>query len=633
MVEKRLAELDFSDLRDRAFTPSPTAWEDQVLYFLMLDRFSDGKEQGYQDNDGNLVTVGATALFQPGDKDSAIQTEEDAQQWRDAGAKWVGGTLKGLESKIGYLKRLGVTAIWISPLFKQIAFQDTYHGYGVQNYLDVDPHFGTRADLQALVDTAHRHGIYVILDIILNHSGNVFGYDPDRYWTQNEAGQPFLDPRWDGRDYLVKGFHDEGGQPSLPFAPIELQNLNTHWPNSAVWPAEFQEPTFYTRKGRINNWDHDPEFLEGDFFDLKDIHLGRGPIDDFVPSPALLALCQVYQFWIAFADIDGFRVDTVKHMDLGATRFFASVIHEFAQSIGKENFYLIGEITGGRRRAFETLEQTGLDAALGISDIPDKLEYMVKGYRSPREYFDLFRNSVLVHKESHIWFRNKVVTILDDHDQVRKGEQKARFCGNGPDSESLVLSSLALSATTIGIPCIYYGTEQRFDGRGGNDRYIREAMFGGAFGAFRSRNRHFFDEDGQVYRELAKILTIRKNKIALRRGRQYLCPISGDGQHFGEPHVIGDRMRSIVPWTRLFDDQEMLLAINTDPHQSRRAWAMVKRGIQAYSDHLQCIYSTDESQIGHVLAFTELVLESEPQQVVELEVPAAGFVIYEGVLL
>lgn len=632
MVEKRLAELDFVDLRDRTFTPSPTAWEDQVLYFLMLDRFSDGQEQGYHDNDGDVVTHGSTALFQPGDENNAVLTEQDAQHWRDAGGTWVGGTLKGLESKIGYLKRLGVTAIWISPLFKQVAFQNTYHGYGVQNFLDVDPHFGTRADLRALVDTAHRHGIYVILDIILNHSGNVFGYDPDRYWTHNEVGAPFLDPRWDGRDYKVKGFRDAQGQPSIPFSPIAAQNFDAHWPDNAVWPAEFQEATFYTRKGRINNWDHDPEFLEGDFFDLKDIHLGRGPIDDFVPSPALLALCQVYQFWIAYADVDGFRVDTVKHMDLGATRFFASVVHEFAQSIGKENFYLIGEITGGRRRAFETLEQTGLDAALGISDIPDKLEYMVKGYRNPRAYFDLFRNSVLVHKESHIWFRNKVVTILDDHDQVRKGEQKARFCGNGPDSESLVLSSLALSATTIGIPCIYYGTEQRFDGRGGNDRYIREAMFGGEFGAFRSRNRHFFDQGSHVYQELAKILTIRKNKTALRRGRQYLCPISGDGQHFGEPRVIGDRMLSIVPWTRLFDDQEMLLAVNTDPHHSRQAWVMVKRGIQAYSDHLQCIYSTDENQIGHVLAFTELVLESRSQQVVELEVPAAGFVIYEGVL-
>ncbi len=101
----------------------------------------------------------------------------------------------------------------------------------------------------------------------------------------------------------------------------------------------------------------------------------------------------MYKYWIAYTDVDGFRVDTVKHMHPGATRFFTSVIHEFAQNIGKENFYLIGEITGGRQRAFSTLETTGMDAALGIDDIPDKLEYLVKGYRNAREYFDLFRNS------------------------------------------------------------------------------------------------------------------------------------------------------------------------------------------------------------------------------------------------
>ncbi|MCA9464603.1 MAG: hypothetical protein KC643_04050, partial [Nitrospira sp.] len=135
----------------------------------------------------------------------------------------------------------------------------------------------------------------------------------------------------------------------------------------------------FTGKGHITNWDFSPEFLEGDFLDLKNIQLGSGDVDQFQPSPALKALAEVYKFWMAFADVDGYRVDTVKHMDLGASRYFASVIHEFAQSIGKENFYLIGEITGGRTRAFQTLETTGLDAALGIDDIPDKMEYLVKG--------------------------------------------------------------------------------------------------------------------------------------------------------------------------------------------------------------------------------------------------------------
>jgi glycosidase len=625
MVEKSLQQVNLPALTRRRYTPSPAAWEDQVLYFLMLDRFSDGNEQGYRGNDGELVEGGSTPLFQPGDAGNAVQNEADAGRWRQAGGRWVGGTLKGLTSKIGYLQRMGVTALWISPIFKQVAFQESYHGYGIQNFLDVDPHFGTRQDLRRLVRTAHRHGIYVILDIILNHSGDVFAYDPDRYWTQDPAsGTWYLDPRWDNGTYPVAGYRDAQGAPTLPFGPVEAGKESGAWPGGAVWPEEFQPPETFTGKGRINNWDHDPEFMEGDFYDLKDIHLGSGPVDNYDPSQALWALCRAYQFWIAYADVDGFRVDTVKHMDPGATRLFTSVIHEFTQRIGKENFYLIGEITGGRWRAFNTLETTGMDAALGIDDIPDRLEYLVKGYRNPEEYFDLFRNSMLVQKESHIWFRNKVVTLFDDHDQVRKGGYKARFCAGDPGWRKLLLNVLALNATTLGIPCIYYGSEQAFDGEGDNDRYLREAMFGGEFGAFRSRQRHFFDEENPVYRELSKILALRREIIALRRGRQYLCPISGDGHNFGYPSVLGGRMRSIVPWLRLFDEQQILLAINTDPDQPRSAWVSLEAGKFAEGASLRCLYSSHPVQVGQTL---EVQVAGE-RKVVNLSVPAAGFVIY-----
>ncbi|MBK8814262.1 MAG: alpha-amylase [Methylococcaceae bacterium] len=618
-IERSLSDIDWAAFRARKFTPSPAAWEDQVLYFLMLDRFSDGKETSYRGNDGANVTTAGTPLFKPNDIGNAIGSSNDAQLWQDAGGKWVGGTLQGLTSKIGYLSRLGVTAIWVSPIFKQIAFQETYHGYGIQNFLDVDPHFGSRADLKTLVDTAHQLGIYVVLDIILNHSGNVFGYDPDRY----PFGEGTKDARWDGRPYAVKGFRDKTGKPSIPFASSPT-GLNA---DDAVWPVEFQEPHFYTQKGRIDNWDYDPEFREGDFSDLKDIHLGDGDANDYQPSPALKALCQVYKFWIAYADFDGFRVDTVKHMDLGATRYFSSVIHEFSQSIGKENFYLIGEITGGRERAFDTLDTTGLDAALGIDDIPDKLEFLVKGYRNPQDYFSLFRNSLLVQKDSHVWFKNKVVTVYDDHDQVRKGGNKARYCAGNPAWRKLALNVLALNAMTLGIPCIYYGSEQGFDGEGGNDRYIREAMFGGEFGPFRSKDRHCFDEDNSLYQALAKILEIRKSKTVLRRGRQYLRQISASGNEgtFGYPVFIGERMLSIVPWSRIFNDEEMVLAINTDIDNARTAWITIDNQLHdGKLPFLQCLYSTDAAQIGN-----QTPIEARNGKAVQITVPAGGFVIFE----
>lgn len=630
-METRIADVDFAALTaGRTYHPSPAAWEDEVLYFLMLDRFSDGRETGYRDNAGTLVTTGTTPPFQPADRGNATGTPADRQKWFEAGGRFVGGTLKGLESKIGYLQRLGVTALWISPVFKQVPSQaGSYHGYGIQNFLDVDPRFGSRDDLVSVVRTAHEHGIRVVLDVILNHAGDVFAYRPQDFRCDvrdRDGNVVRTEPCWqaDGTVYGVLGYRDASGSPTLPFGPVGADQF----PDGAIWPSELQPPETFTRKGKIRNWDYDPEFREGDFESLKDINQGTGPVDAYRSSPAFLALCKAFHFWIALADIDGYRVDTVKHMDDGASRLFTSSIHEFAQTIGKENFYLIGEITGGRQRAFDTLETTGMDAALGIDDVQDKTEYLLKGFRNPQDYFSLFRNSVLVRKESHVWFRNRVVTTFDDHDQVRKGNHKSRFAHDeGPGQHHSArgsLATLAFLTTTMGIPCIYYGTEQQFDGHGDNDRYIREAMFGGEFGAFESRNRHFFNEDHPVYRELSRILDVRRRNLVIRRGRQYLREISGDGDHFGLPKMVGGVIRSVVPWSRIFSDREVLLAVNTDFDNPRTAWVTIDDGLHAVGDELTCLYSTDPAQTGGMLS-----VAARNGKAVQLTVPPAGFVIYE----
>ncbi|MFA5082491.1 MAG: alpha-amylase family glycosyl hydrolase, partial [Hydrogenophilaceae bacterium] len=555
----------------------------------------------------------------------------DRTTWAEAGDEWLGGTLKGLASKIGYLKRQGVTALWISPVFKQVASDGhSYHGYGIQNFLDVDPHFGSRQDLIDLVDTAHAHGIRVILDIILNHAGNVFGYrfNPDRY----PDGLGGMDPRWDGAAYPVAGWRNAYGEANIPYTMVDPDS--PAWPDDAVWPAEMQTEATFTGKGRINSWDYDPEYYEGDFVTLKDIHHGdhvrdadgRRIVDVFHDSRALNALCDVYKFWIALADVDGFRIDTVKHMEPGATRYFAALIKEFAQTLGKENFFLVGEITGGRDNAYNLLELTGLDAALGIDDIPDRMDYLAKGWREPADYFNLFRNSALVNKSSHVWFGKHVVTLFDDHDQVRKGNDKGRFCGDKVnDGYAHVKAVLGLNLCTMGIPCLYYGTEQGFDGAGDNDRFLRECMFGGAFGSLQSTNRHFFDEDHEVYRFIAEITALRNEHIALRRGRQYLREISASGEpgSFGLPRMIGGRILFVVPWSRLFANQELLLVINTDADSGRAAWVTIDASLHAEPGALTCLYSTDPAQIGGASA-----IEARNGRAVWIAVPAGGFVIY-----
>ena len=487
--------------------------------------------------------------------------------------------------------------------------------------------------MQELVNTAHQHGIYVILDIILNHSGDVFAYDADRYSAQSERGEPFMDARWDNRPYRVKGYRNDLGQSNVPFATVNLHTHSQAWPDQAIWPVELQHPETFSCKGRISNWDYDPEFREGDFWSLKDIHHGKHNydangnrmIDDFYPSAALRALCDIYKFWIAFADVDGYRIDTVKHMEPGATRYFTSVIQEYAQSLGKENFYLIGEITGGRKFAFEIMETTGLSAALGIDDIPDRLEYLAKGYRNPKAYFDLFRNSAQEQKGSHVWYGKHIVTLFDDHDQVRKGNDKGRFCSYG--GYAYLPAVLALNLTTIGIPCLFYGSEQAFDGAGASDIFLRECMFGGQFCSFQSINRHFFNEDHPIYRLIASIVAIRKQRLALRRGRQYLRQISATGEEgsFGYPQLWGQRLLSVVPWSRIFDKEEIVLAINTDVEMARTVWVTLDYNLHQNNENiLTCTYSTDAAQIN-----TTYPVENKNGKAVRLTVPAGGFVIYE----
>jgi glycosidase len=612
-------------LQPNSYYPSPREWSDQVIYFLLIDRFSDGKENGYKDVAGQLVP-GTTQPFSPTDAGNAVKTPADMQKWDSAGAQWLGGKLTGITSKVGYLKRMGVTTLWISPVLRQRKAADDYHGYGIQNFLEVDPHFGTAQDFKDLVAAAHKAGLYVILDVIVNHSADVFQYN-----TVDPAGN-FYTPMWSGATYPVLGWRDPTGAATLPFPnPVNLTDVD-----SAVWPKELQSEDTFTRKGEIVNWiDRNLDAIEGDFSGLKDIHQGTGPLPEYVPSEALRTLTEAYEYWIAYADLDGFRVDTVKHMDHGATRFFTSEVHEFAQTIGKDAFFVVGEIGGSREDAIWTRDRTGLDAALGLADVQRFMVDAAKGTGNPANYFELFRNSSEVVKPSHTWFRSHVVTSFDDHDLIRMGpDYKARFASD-PEGRALELAILAMNATTLGIPCIYYGSEQCFDGKFPTpvdpqpksshkaDRYIRETMFGGGFGAFMSRDRHFFDETGHTYQELAKILAIRTSELALRRGRQYMRTISEDGTIFWYPDKIGQgRMTSVVAWSRIIANREVVCVINTDVVAARTSWVTIDARLHAAGDKLRYTYSTDPAKVGSPVS-----IEGRNGLAVSVTVPPAGFVI------
>lgn len=544
----------------------------------------------------------------------------------------------GIQSKLPYLARLGVTALWIGPVWKQRADLQTYHGYGIQDFLDVDPRFGTRRELRDLVDAAHARGIYVILDIIYNHSGNNWFYD-DAGTPRATMGYRFAPP------YALGSWRSATGASIASIAGRE----------DGVWPREFQNADFYTRAGQIGRWDPAPwedsldprnEFRRGDFFDLKDLRLQEE--QPLVPDPmagaVLDALRKVYQYWIALSDCDGVRIDTVKHVSFEASRNFCGALREYAESIGKENFLLLGEVTGGAAMERDYLEIYGrnLDATLDLGAPSQTLIGFAKGLEDPNVFFSEFggRDELGSHREIGRYH----VSVLDDHDMV--GRAKMRFCaGDGIAARyEQVAYAIGIQLTTLGIPCIYYGTEQAFDGSEQNhdasieplqygqtpfnDRYIRECMFGGRFGAFVTSGCHFFDSEHPTYLRVAAIARVVRRKdtvgMALRRGRQYPREVQ-----FGSGYV-GPRAGEVVAWSRILFDREVVVAFNSNGTAARGAFVTVDRSLHPPGTMLDVLYRGD---------WTDAELKSAPspqamavtddggRSVVRIDLPPAGMVI------
>ena len=593
---KSIQDLNLKKLTaDREYTKSPEAWEEQILYFLVVDRFANGE---------------TFPLYNPEeDYENALETEEKEKAWQKASYSWNGGNLDGLINKLDYLKELGITAIWISPIFKQAVFADSYHGYGIQNFLEVDPHFGRREDLKKLVAEAHARDIYIILDVIVNHAADVFAYKGEQ-------------PAYEDKIHEVKGFRNRQGEPEID---PENPDKDLAWSDGGIWPEELFELATFSRKGYIKDWDNFPEYIEGDFFSLKHIDTGTGKIDDFRASDALRIITETYKYWIAYADIDGFRLDTVKHMYPGATRYFATEIKEFAYTLGKKNFYIVGEITGGMDFARDLMDQTGLSAALGINEIPRYLEEVAKGYRSASDYFSIFTNFELLGEDEHKWYQDNVITMFDDHDMVYQQSHKERFAADKA-TDLLLENAIFLNLFTAGIPCMYYGTEQAFDGNGDDVHYVREAMFGGDFGAFRSQNRSFFNQEHQVYKTMSILTGLRKNHTPLETGRQYLREIANEGENFHLPDSDNGRCNEVIGWSRIFSQEEYLLAINCNLEKALTVRIMIDSDLQDPDEDFICIYSSNAQLIDS----TSKVQELDPENYfLEVTVPAAGQIIYK----
>jgi len=586
--------------RRQQYHRSPADWRDEILYFLLVDRFSDGQENN-------------RPVLDRKNRRGARPQGHDGQSWRwdrwaESGAfRWQGGTLKGVESKLDYLKRLGVSTIWLSPVFKQRGHLDTFHGYGIQHFLDVDPHFGTRKDLVDLVAAAHGKGIRIILDIIFNHSGFNWVYP-------NGDITPGFRP-FPNRHEFGSWLGHTGEQ-----VGATVRNVD-----EGVWPVELQDSDSYTRAGLGDLGagsleDPNAEHKRTDFFTLRDFALDHAGV--------LNNLAECYKYWIALTDCDGFRIDTLKHVSFEQGRNFCGTIKEFSANIGKANFLLVGEVAGGDFAQDRFLDVLGrnLDAALDIGDMRPTLQSVAKGLVHPNAYFAGFDPGD-AEMGSHRNIGQRHVSILDDHDHVTG--TKIRFSSEAA-SEQQVAAAVAIQLFSLGIPCIYYGTEQSFAGpeeserrflpgyKGGDhaDRYLREAMFGPlhpkrsglpglaqdstgedttlpGFGPFGTAGAHCFQTDFATYRRIAALTAMRKQFPVLRQGRQYPRPIS----NFGMPFAIAGP-GEIVAWSRILNDEEALCVVNAHGREARGGNVLVDAALNPPNSAMTVKVNSQETANG-----------------------------------
>jgi alpha-amylase len=524
-------DLDLTPLPGKTYFNTTREWREEFIYFLLVDRFHD---------DALRVPI-----QQPG-RSSGVQVPDG----------FYGGTLKGITQHLDYIAGLGCTALWLSPIFENNA--GAYHGYNINNYLDVDPHFGTKQDLIDLVETAHHHDppLRIILDVVINHSGDNWAYP---------GGFPyyyFNDERFDF------GFWRRDDRPI---------------------PTELRQESLYYRRGEIhspNGYDTYPELQHGDITVLKDYYGD----DDATGSELINILIAAHCYWIREADVDGFRVDAVKHMGELASSRFCSNIREYAYALGKRDFFLFGEIASSSDELYDryigqnTSRQEGNQTVFfGLNSVLDfrlagAFPGVLKGFRDPQPLFARLqaqRNRALNRGE----LGRYLVTFVDNHDSF--WQPAGRFANGAPDAQ--VIAAIGYLLCSLGTPCIYYGTEQGFEGQG-SDNNMREAMFD------KNTGQNLLNPDCTLYQEIAKIAQVMRTTEPLRFGRMYFRQISGDGVHFGFPYGT----TYTLAFSRILYGREVLVAYNV-ADQNRHDCIIVDASFHKKDEQMRFLYGKSGS--------------------------------------
>src|ERR1043166_931651 len=430
---------------------TPEFWQSQSIYQIITDRFFDG-DASNNNADGNYNPSGST------------------------GTSVHGGDFKGIEQKLDYIKSLGATAIWISPVV--LNANGEFHGYAGRDFYNVDPHWGTLADLQHLIQTAHARGLLVIDDIIVNHGGDLI-YSTDSGYSTFKYPPAGYNLRYRSSKQFAAPFNTTVANPVLT-------NL-------------------FHNNGSIQNYS-----------DTTQVELGElSGLDDFRTESAYVRsnMAAVYEYWIGQAGFDAFRIDTVKHVEMGFWQNWCPLVHGYAATNGKPNFFMFGEVLDGSDSKCGSYTGTKGGGTFALDSVLDYPLYFkinsvfATASGNTKQIEDRYAALAANYDASA---QNRLVTFLDNHDQ-------ARFLssGNANNNTARLQVALVFLYTARGIPCLYYGTEQAFNG--GTDPNDREDMFAGQFEQGPSLGDNF-NMTHPLYQWVAKLNNFRRLYPALQTG-------------------------------------------------------------------------------------------------------------------
>jgi alpha-amylase len=475
---------------------------DENFYFVMADRFANGTTANDR---GGLGDDPLVSGFDPTRK-----------------GFYNGGDLAGLRGKLDYIQGLGTTSIWLTPSFKNKAVQledgpsAGYHGYWITDFTQIDPHLGTNADLAALVDDAHDRGMKVYFDIITNHTADVIGYEEGArkaYTSKDVSPYRTADGTvFDDRDYAGgDDFPALDPATSFPYTPVldpAEQNLKV--------PNWLNDVTLYHNRGDTTFVGEDSQY--GDFFGLDDL---------FTENPRVVdGMVEIYQKWIKDFGIDGFRIDTMKHVDDAFWQQFGPRVLRYAHQQGKREFFMFGEVFDTTKSY--TSHFTTTDTMQSVLDFPfQDAARDFAASSAPTDNLSTFfaDDDWYTDADSNVY---ELPTFLGNHDMGRFGGFVVADNPGAGDDEWVARDRLGheLMYFSRGNPVIYYGDEQGFTGPGG-DQDARQTLFASQvpeyldddlLGTDATHATDNYNPGHPLYRTISGLASLTQRHEALRDG-------------------------------------------------------------------------------------------------------------------